>query len=223
MDDMITVAFFHVGQDGLLPSIMVATVRRAMPTARILQLTDEDTSPVTGADEVIRRPYDGVHLMHFRLVHLAELAPCDAVFLDTDVMVQRNLAPLFEWEFDVALTVREAGVIDPDGVDVTIDMPYNNGVMLSKASGWEFWREAERYCAKLSSEQRRWYGEQRAVKAVADVIPLCILDLPCNIYNYTPASETEDVRDRFVVHYKGERKPWMIRRGALEFGPVPPI
>jgi lipopolysaccharide biosynthesis glycosyltransferase len=219
---MITVAFVHVGQDGLLPSIMVATVRRAMPRARIVQLTDETTAPVAHVHDIIRAPYDGKHLMTFRLAHFAQLEPCNAVFLDTDVMVQKDLEPLFDWTFDVALTIREGAIPDPHGVDVTASMPYNTGVMLSKPEGWEFWEEASKHCETLPDDARRWWGDQFSVKTIAEVIPLCILDLPCDIYNYTPSSETEDLSDRFVVHYKGQRKPWMIRRGPLEFGPIPP-
>jgi hypothetical protein len=215
---MITVAFVHVGENGLLPRIMVAAARRVMPAARIVHLTDECTAPVAGADEIIRRPYDGEHLMTFRLAHFAGLNPCNAVFLDTDVMVQKDLAPLFEWEFDVALTVRENRVMDPDGVDVAVDMPYNTGVMLSKPGGWDFWREAARHCELLPEKRRRWWGDQDAVKAVADTIPLCVLDLPCAVYNHSPNEETEDVSGRHVVHYKGFRKPWMLARGRLEFG-----
>jgi tetratricopeptide (TPR) repeat protein len=49
---------------------------------------------------------------------------------------------------------------------------------------------------------------------MAETAPLTVLDLPCELYNYTPASDAEDVRGRFVVHYKGERKAWMERRAG---------
>jgi hypothetical protein len=52
---------------------------------------------------------------------------------------------------------------------------------------------------------------------MAETAPLTVLDLPCELYNYTPASDAEDLRGRFVVHYKGERKAWMERRGRSEF------
>lgn len=190
---MITVAFVHVGVDAQLPRIMVASARKSMPDAPIVQLTDEVTAPVAGVSELLRRPDDGIHLMTFRLEHFAGLAPRDVVFLDTDVIVQRDLAPLFEWEFDVALTAREAMVIDPDGVDITVDMPYNTGVMLGKPSGWTFWRDAARHCEGLSDEHRRRWGDQHAVKATADAAPLCILDLPCRLYNHSPHTVTEGV------------------------------
>ncbi|MCC7484463.1 MAG: hypothetical protein IT529_05695 [Burkholderiales bacterium] len=215
---MITVAFVHVGPDPLLASIMVASARRAMPAARIVHLADEATPAVGGVNETVRRPYDGAHLMDFRLAHFAALAPCEVLFLDTDVMIEKDFTPLFDWEFDVALTVREDMVIDPFGVDVAVDMPYNTGVMLAKPSGWAFWREAARHCAGLPEEERRWWGDQHAVKAVADTAPLCVLDLPCALYNHSPHLATDDLSGRFAIHYKGYRKPWMAERGLREFG-----
>jgi hypothetical protein len=215
---VITVAFVHVGEEDLLPRIMVASVRRAMPSGRIVHLADQKTRPVDGADDVIRLPYDGVHLMTFRLLQFARLDPCEAIFLDTDVIVQRDLSPLFESDFDVALTRRENIGVDPQGVDVAAVMPYNTGVMLSRPSGWDFWHNALKYCETLPEEARRWWGDQFAIKAVAEIAPLRIEELPCDLYNYSPALDTEDVSRRFVVHYKGMRKPWMIRRAKLELG-----
>lgn len=214
---MITLAFVHVGEDGFLPRVMVASARRAMPDARIVHLADEVTPPVAGVDEVLRLPYDGMYLMTFRLAHFAQLQPCQAVFLDTDVIVQRDLSLLFQSNFDVALTKRENIGLDPQGVDVAAAMPYNTGVMLSKPSGWDFWRNAWKCCETFPDEVRRWWGDQFAIKAVAEIAPLAILELPCDIYNYSPGLETENVSDRFVVHYKGERKPWMVRRALAEF------
>lgn len=215
---MVTVAFVHVGLDTSVPRIMVASVRLAMPGARIVHLADEGTPAVEGADEVRRLAYDGVFLMPFRLRQFAELSPCDAVFLDTDIVVQKDLTPLFDGEFDVALTRRENIGVDPSGIDVAKAMPYNTGVMLSKPSGWDFWRNAWKHCESFPEEGRKWWGDQYAVKAIAEIAPLRILELPCEIYNYSPAAESEDVRERFVVHYKGERKSWMKRRAQRELG-----
>ncbi|MDB5867444.1 MAG: hypothetical protein JWO70_5250 [Betaproteobacteria bacterium] len=216
---MITVAFVHVGNDALLPRIMVASVRRAMPHAQVVHLTDESTPAIADVDEVVRLRYDGVHLMPYRLEHFARLEPCDAIFLDTDIIVQKDLGALFETPFDIALTRREAIGTDPAGVDVAQVMPYNTGVMLSTRGGWDFWRNAWRVCESYTEEARRWWGDQYAVKALAEAAPIRILELACDAYNYSPATQSEDVSGRHVVHYKGtERKAWMKRRGELELG-----
>jgi hypothetical protein len=215
---MLTVAFVHVGEDTSLARIMVASVRRAMPGARLVHLTDESTAGMAGVDEVVRHPYDGTYILSFRLKHLAELAPCDAVFLDTDVIVQQDLGPVFDMAFDVALTRRENIGTDPNGIDIAAVMPYNAGVMLSRPAGWAFWDNVWRQCQSYPDEIRRWWGEQYALRDIATVAPLRLLELPCDRYNYTPATESEDVSSRAVVHYKGKRKAWMKNRAAQDPG-----
>ena len=214
---MITVAFVHVGEDSLLPRGMVASARRAMSDARILHLADEHTTAVPGADEVIRLPYDGVHMPTFKLQHLARLQPCDAAFLDTDIIVQQDLSPLFDTDFDVALTRRENAGLDPSGTDIAKLMPYNGGVLFSKPSGWDFWINVWQQCETYSDELRKWWGDQYAIKAVAQIAPLKIRELACDVYNYSPSLETEDLSGRAIIHYKGERKAWMLRRARVEF------
>ncbi len=195
---------------------MVASVRRTMPRARIVHLADENTEAVAGVDEILRLPYDGDRLMTFRLRHFAALKPCHAVFLDTDVILQQDLSRLFRAEWDIALTSRDEAVPDPNGADVAALMPYNTGVMLSKPSGWDFWANAWRYCETLPLEHQKWWGDQLAVRAVAQGCPLVLRELPCSVYNYTPKADLEDLQECAVVHYKGKRKAWMLERGRTE-------
>ena len=88
---MLTVGFMHIGRISKVAQIMVASIRKTMPTARIVQMTDSNTKPVTGVDDVIRKRYDGKYPMPYRLLHLKDFPDADAVFLDTDVVVQRDL------------------------------------------------------------------------------------------------------------------------------------
>src|SRR5262245_31993897 len=78
---LITVGFLYVGPLSRVAQIMVASVRAAMPGARIVQMTDYATKPVTGVDEAIRKRWDGRTLMTYRLEHLKDFPPGDAVFL----------------------------------------------------------------------------------------------------------------------------------------------
>lgn len=213
---MLTVGFMHIGKISKVAQIMVASVRRAMPTARIVQMTDADTKPVTGVDEVIRKRYDGRFLMPYRLLHLKDFPDTDAVFLDTDVIVQKDLSSVFQNDFDIGLTIRNQPIFDPDGTDVTIAMPYNTGVVFSRASGQSFWETAYRHCLTLSNEKKKWWGDQLSIKAAADTATLNLKTFPCYLYNYTPESPYEDVSEKFVVHYKGQRKEWMLALGLRQ-------
>lgn len=207
---MIVVGFLHVGKISKVAQIMVASVKRVMPAAKIVQMTDYDTKPVTGVDEVIRKRYDGRFLMPYRMLHLQDFPESQAIFLDTDVVVHKDLAPVFDEEFDVGLTIRLEPIMGPNGADVTKAMPYNTGVMFSKQTGKPFWAEAHQYCLSLPKEAREWWGDQLSVKAVADTTSLKVKTFPCDLYNYTPESQNEDLSNKFVVHYKGERKQWML-------------
>jgi hypothetical protein len=124
---MLTIGFLHVGRVSKEAQIMVASVRAAMPGARIVQMTDTETKPVTGVDDVIRKRYDGRFLMPYRLLHLKDFPPSDAVFLDTDVIVQQDLTSIFAEDFDIALTRRYKPVRDLHGYDLAGEMPYNTG------------------------------------------------------------------------------------------------
>lgn len=190
---------------------MVASVKKVMPTAKIVQMTDYDTKPVTGVDEVVRKCYDGRFLMPYRMLHLQDFPESQAIFLDTDVVVRKDLTPIFDEDFDIGLTIWTGPIMDPNGVDVTKTMPYNTGVMFSKQAGKPFWAEAHQYCLALPLEKWGWWGDQLSVKAIADKTSLRVKTFPCDLYNYSPGSENEDLSDRFVVHYKGLRKEWMLR------------
>ena len=207
----LSVCFLHFGADLAIPSLMVASVRKAMPGAEVVQMTDQRTAAVPGVDSVIRADWDGTKLMIYRLAHLAALERPACVILDTDVVVQRSLEPVFERAFDVALTLRQEPVRTLDKTkDLAPEMPYNTGVMFSREP--RFWQAALECCRALPAKNHDWWGDQLSVKQVADSGAFRVIELPCETYNYSPRTEAEDLGERHVVHYKGARKIWMKQR-----------
>jgi hypothetical protein len=204
----VIIAFLLVG-DELRPLAekMVASCKRHMPTVPIMHMRDEKTQEIDRCMSQVL-PWDGKRLMLYRGQHLAALPRGDVLSLDVDVIVQRDLRPVFHKPFDVALTKRKGPILDGDGVDIAKLMPYNAGVMFSTRNA--FWTRVLEIIKDLPEEAQNWWGDQLAVKAAAPEFNT--LDLPCSIYNYTPATEDEDVSDKAVVHYKGNRKDWMLRR-----------
>jgi len=190
---------------------MVASVRAAMPHARIVQMTDYLTMEVTGVDELIRKKWDQKFLMPYRLLHLKEFPAGNVILLDADVVVQKDLSRLFKDEFDIALTFRDE--TDPSLRSTPLAyklMPFNAGVMLSRASGMEFWAEAHSLCLGMSEKNRDWFGDQLAIKEVAGTTKLKVRQYPCATFNYSPAFLNEDLGEKYVIHYKGpNRKIWM--------------
>lgn len=199
------VNFLHIGKDNELPTRMVASVKEAMPNAVITQLTDMNTDIIKGVNSVIRKPFKGF-LMQYRLEHLVALRG-EWVSLDTDIIVKKDLKKVFNNEFDVALTKRTQSIISPDGMDVAKVMPYNAGVMFSR--NHEFWEDALTYLKTLSDQDKTWWGDQLAIKHIADKKYYKVHELDCSEYNYTPKNKDER-KDVFVYHFKGERKSWML-------------
>lgn len=212
------VAFLHVDAENTvhdyaaLASLMVQSVRAAMPNVEIVQMTDTKTMDIPGVDTLIRiKPH--CELMPYRLYHLAQFPAGDAIFLDTDVIVRRDLSAVFSEPFDVCLTYRKKG-IKFNGSDVAQWMPYNTGVIFSRRPG--FFRDAYEHCLTLSADHQLWFGDQLAIKAVADSGKYRVSELPCAQWNYTPNKPDEDVSEKFAVHYKGApRKAWMLSQGSV--------
>jgi hypothetical protein len=201
------VAFLHVGEDLRLPAVMAASAKRL--GYALVQMTDERTPAVPGADAVIRLPWDGERLMTYRLQHLAALAE-PALVVDTDVVFVRDVRHVWARAFDVALTRRGGPALDPNGVDLAEVMPYNTGVMFSRSRA--FWQRCHELCRAFPPEVQRWYGDQYAVRFAAPEFE--VLELPVDPYNYSPGAPDEDVSQRYIVHYKGARKDWMLALGT---------
>ena len=202
------VAFLHVGTDTRLPTKMVEHVRRVMPQHQVLHMTDSETPAIEGVSRRQEIPYDGSRLMTYRLQHLAELAE-PAIILDTDVIVQADLSAVFDKDFDVALTKRKGRILY-GGRDIVKSMPINSGVMFSRSQ--QFWVDCYELCKKAPQDIQRWFGDQLAISAVYKGGRYSVLELPCSKFNYTPATQDEDVSAKFAVHYKGPRKEWMLAR-----------
>jgi len=202
---LLNITFLHVGKDVDMPTKMVASVKEVMPTANIVQLSDMNTPIIKGVNTIIRKEYNGL-IMVFRLEHLASLRG-HWVTLDTDMIIKKDLSHVFNQDFDVALTRRYGVIMDAEGNDVVKLMPYNAGVMFSK--NHEFWIEALNKLKSLDRKAHEWYGDQLAIKLMADTDNYKVLELSCDEYNYTP-KDKEERKDVYVYHFKGQRKDWMM-------------
>jgi hypothetical protein len=197
---------------------MIASVRRHVPMANMIQMTDMTTDPVPGVDQVMRFPR-GPDFILFRFGLLDTLPRENTILLDYDVIVQGDLMHVFHesgYEFDLKLTRRDA-------TDKTVSayiasrLPHNAGVMFSRPKGFEFWREA--LSAYWNETGRNgWLDGALAMELALDATRLRVLDLPCSLYNYTPSSPSEDLSGRLCVHYKGNRKTWIGGEDAVTAG-----
>lgn len=176
----------------------------------IVQLTDHKTAAVPGVDEVIRRQWNGRHLMLFRMEHLASIDE-EHLTCDADVIFKKPVSDVWDEPFDVALTYRSHPVVltkdwhgEIKGADLATTMPINTGVMFSRNA--DFWRECLEHMKSLPEDKLNWWGDQMAVCHVAPRFH--VKRLECDEFNWTPSHKGHYEGAR-IVHYKGTRKSWL--------------
>lgn len=192
----------------VLADVLVRSVRAAMPGVEVVQFTDERSPAVAGVDAVERRPHG--KMLERRMEFYASREG-EWLLLDTDVVVARDVAAVFDDPFDVALADREWSRVK-DHYKYTTEMPYNTGVVFARnpafyAAALATWR------AYPEEKRGHWWSEQWAVADVAATGRFALRRLPGMVYNRPPATEDEDLSDASILHYKGPaRKAWMLKR-----------
>lgn len=214
------VAFLHLetpARDPLfqraLAEKMVASARENVKDAYIVQMTDM-TTPGLAVDEVRRLEPFNPYFMSYRLKHLA-LMEYEALILDSDTLILQDPSSAWDTEFDVCLTFRKKRIVSPSIGYTESDplMAFNTGVMFSRSQ--QFWKDAFAICEKLEDRHRHWYGDQIAVTKMVENGKYNVSVLPCAEWNYTPASEDEDLSGKMIAHFKGwKKKRWMLKYGV---------
>lgn len=180
---------------------LIESANKAMPGVPLFLLTDDMTPEVPGAG-VIRLSGDmpmGVR----RVTHYSRLDG-DWLFLDTDVLIKRDVRHVFQDAFEVAIASRDGTYME--GTKYAETNPYNFGVVFSRSR--EFWAVLLEYLKALPSKAQEWGGEQLLMCEMAKLKRGGIKVLPSS-YNFTPYRETDDVSDKHILHLKGPRKAWI--------------
>jgi hypothetical protein len=180
---------------------------------------------------VVELPIDGRQPMYDRATALLAYArsqafAADTACLDSDALVNRPLAGLFDLGFDVGLTYRNAERL----------MPVNEGVMFlrphRRSAAASFLQRRLATYDRIARDQlitgyygdvRRWRGGQLSLNAlVYGALPCSpyrawhsagamLRFLPCDTFNFAAAegeaaSSLERLEECYVIHYKGWRK-----------------
>jgi hypothetical protein len=211
------------------------------PLARRIILTDNATEfpEGIGAHEIIRLALDKSALMYERMrLQLAYLqARPDgraSVLMDTDVVINRDPAGIFNQEFDIGLTWRTGFP----------DAPFNGGLIFvgPGRQGMSFFTDAIACYDNLAAARglaeffngslKAWWGDQFALAALAGyrefgqrlsdgvlVNEVVVAYLPCDQFNTTldPGInyELDDLRRKYAIHFKGNRKGMLTEYVAL--------
>lgn len=201
--------FFHVTVTNTphvkLAGALIRSVRRSMPTVEVVHLTDQATERIPGTDRVVR-----LSPAPIALGCLEAYAACEGewLFVDTDVIVQRDVRWIFDRPFDIAVARRDGTLKASEmGTKFMTSMPYNKGAVFSRSPA--FWQAAAAHLRTLSAKRQEWMGDQAAMCAVIASGAFRVEVLPAR-YNYPPQHQDEDVNAQAILHYKGPRKAWML-------------
>lgn len=195
-----------------LARLMILSCRQQMPGVEIWQLADRNTKPLA-VDHVLRKDfYAKSHWVTWLFSFLADV-PGEVLFLDTDIIVRKDLRKLFELDADLVVTARKHPIVADDGTSMRILL----GVAASRTP--DVWREVvKRVHAMKTEAEKNWWGAQLAtwdmlldsadgkgrykVKAVRQWE-----------FNYVPKDEHDAPDDVWALHYKGERRKfWMLQK-----------
>lgn len=210
-----TVGFYHSAAkhtDHMICALrLLRSVRQNIPGVNVVQFTTPESVRVSGVDDVKVLP-DGPVALNT----LKAYASCSGEWLltDTDVLVQRDVRHVFDRSFDVAVAERDGTFTKrdhKDGRQFMKVMPYNKGAVFSRSP--EFWQMALAYCENYPQAKREWMGDQFAMNQVIQSGRFRVEVLP-NSYNYPPRTKVEDVKDKHITHWKGNRKMWLLRSQA---------
>jgi hypothetical protein len=199
------IGFFCLGDKYLgMAKQMMESARAVMPHAKIHHLTDDKSPTIEGVDST-RVFYGDMPMAVRRMMHHSACQG-EWLFVDADVIFQRDVSEVFDSEFDIALTDREGCITNE--AQFARSMPYNIGVVFSRSPA--FWGTVVNYLQSLPLQQQEWMGDQLVVNALVreGIHQFNIKTIPGAKYNYPPKSK-DDGADASILHYKGNRKAYM--------------
>lgn len=200
----------------VLADRLIQSVREHMPHAKIAQLTDRDSPEIPGIT-VLRQPPDTLSAARSRHYSLYE---GNWLFVDTDVVIEKDVSKVFEMDFDVAVTDRVWPHLPDLPEDFTKEMPYCAGAVFSKSP--QFWHQVHMEVKNMSPKDQAWYGDQRALAKVIKYGTYKHIVLPGAIYQYPPLND--ELGNAAITHWKGpDRKLRLMARIHKEWGLTIPV
>ncbi len=192
-----------------LARIMIASSRRHMPDLPIVMVTDMKTPAIHGA-EPFRIDTGGFSEFIPWLTNACSLIDGEVIYLDSDVVVMRDLRPILNVTGDLIVPNRGPKIVDGHM------QPFIFGCVAYRNR--KIWEEIRDRVLQMPEKERCWYGSQIAVfemwmEEKNGRGKWKIVSIPRDVYNYTPKDEDEIPADKWVLHYKGKkRKHWMLNK-----------
>ncbi len=214
--------------------MLVQSIRKSNVSAEIIQCSDFSAPAIEGVSRLERFEGRPDRLMTFRLDAFAKLGlESPAIYLDTDMLVQRPLDParllagrevlLCRRDFDTASlhSGSQRGVEFPEhrGRPLGEVYPYLACATITRDA--RFWSELVGIIESLDERFHRWYGDQEAMRLWSEKIhsETSIGLLPEMEFGCLPERSAELNSRASILHFKGaKRKPLMKEFYARQIG-----
>lgn len=214
-----TFVFLHVGPQVLYPTLLVRSIRRLKPDAEIIQCADAGTPEIEGVTRVFRYGDNSDDLIMFRLrCYLALGLEEPAAYIDGDMLLIRpfNVAGILG-ECDVAVCersfladtpfnseFRDMDLSEYDDKTVGEVYPYLGCFIATRDHA--FWADCYDVMKNLPPKFHRWFGDQEAIRTVAERGDHSVKLLPESMFACLPEFVDTSVEFPCLVHFKGSRR-----------------
>ena len=201
---MNNIAFISIGKQSYESAdILVKSIKKSNPNCRSIQISTKKDKDVIGVDEKLIFDFKLATLMVNRFESQIKIIEKygPTIFLDSDMLVNKNLNVVFNLlkETDLIVTERkknfylkdtffiyehDISIKFPEFTNKTINevMPYNAGFM--GVSSISVPKKLLKICLELPASFHYWYGDQVSLKKLYDTNKFKISLLDSN-YNYS--------------------------------------
>lgn len=209
------VVLFHVGDDVTQPARLIASIRRYMPTAKVIVCSDNKT-PDMDCDIRFDHYVDRNHIMTERLRAFAELNLNEpALYVDSDMAFLQSVYPedvlgddevvicRRSFNRDATFNVEQRGLEFPEYQGMTLDEVYPYLACFTVTRSNQYWKELISIAESLDTKFHVWYGDQEAIRMYAERYPVKAVEE--RHYACLPEQASQVNRPK-ILHYKGGRK-----------------
>ena len=179
-----------------LAAIFMNHARKACPDAEIVQMSDKETSRISGTDSCYRLDVKPYGVWHFEVT--ANFPAEQFVRLDYDTIVRSDIEEVFSIDFDIAIAKERTTTM-------------NNGVVFVKNR--DFFVEG--LANYKTTTMDNWQDIQRAMQMTIEGGKFKVERLDGDVYNFFPSKDRSLSMEELypesakVIHFKGSRKTFM--------------
>lgn len=211
---MIDIGFFYVdlGRPWWRGAVdnMVATARATQPGCRVRHYGDAPTGAWPGTDDatLAAERIDATILMAakaFMWGRAGQEAQRNTVLTDADMDFRRDMAPLFDGDWDVGLLWRQTG-------QVSVAQPYLAAMALTKptAGARAFWKQYADVAGNLPKAWHAWWVDQVALGVVLGTVHhrdgiIAAPDFKVKLFPVDGVAPKVEKPGCYAVHFKGMR------------------